>query len=120
MCCSPNREVVRAATHYQTFAKPQCDNVLQPEPRSGEGCNTFSQESLANVKIQKRMLYRHCYIPSFQAQAVPNNFIQLYAEMSTVWWQSKTSILSTNVDQKQLETDFSIARPATIGNQKHL
>ena len=29
------------------------------------------------------MLYRHCYIPSFQAQAVPNNFIQLYAEMST-------------------------------------
>ena len=24
------------------------------------------------------------YLPSFQAQAVPNNFIQLYAEMSTV------------------------------------
>ena len=30
------------------------------------------------------MLYHHCYIPSFQAQSVPNNFIQLYAEMSTV------------------------------------
>ena len=29
------------------------------------------------------MLYRHCYIPSFQPQAVPNNFIQLYAEMFT-------------------------------------
>ena len=24
------------------------------------------------------------YIPSFQAQAIPNNFIQLYAEISTV------------------------------------
>ena len=57
------------------------------------------------------MLYRHCYIPSFQAQVVPNNSIQLYAEMSTFIHheafnettpdrrQSKTSILSTNVDQ---------------------
>ena len=26
------------------------------------------------------MLYRHCYIPSFQAQAVLNNFIQLHAK----------------------------------------
>ena len=59
MCCSPNREAVRAATQ-------------------------LSHEGLANVNIRKRMLYRHCYIPSFQAQAVPNNFIQLYAEMSTV------------------------------------
>ena len=58
--------------------------MLQPEPRSGEGCNTLSHEGLANVNIRKRMLYRHCYIPYFVAQAVPNNFIQLYAEMSTV------------------------------------
>ena len=50
--------------------QPECDNVLQPEPRSGEGCNTLSHEGLANVNIRKRMLYRHCYIPSFQAQAV--------------------------------------------------
>ena len=62
------------------FAKPECDNVLQPKPRSGEGCNTLSHSGLANVNIRKRMLYRHCYIPSFQAQAVPNNFIQLYAK----------------------------------------
>ena len=60
-----------------TFAKPECD-VLQPEPRSGEGSNALSHEGLANVNIRKRMLYRHCYIPSFQAQAVPNYFIQLY------------------------------------------
>ena len=26
------------------------------------------------------MLYRHCYIPSFQAQAVAKHFIQLYAK----------------------------------------
>ena len=80
MCCS-------------TFAKPACDNVLQPEPRTecdnvlqprGSGCNTLSHSGLANVNIRKRMLYRHCYIPSFQAQAVPDNLIQLYAEMSTV------------------------------------
>ena len=27
------------------------------------------------------MLYRHCYISFLQAQAVPNNLIQLYAEL---------------------------------------
>ena len=58
MCCSPNREAVRAAT--------------------------LSHKGLAHVNIRKRMLYRHCYIPSSQAQAAPNNFIQLYAKMSTV------------------------------------
>ena len=36
----------------------------------GSGCNTLSHSGLANVNIRKRMLYRHCYIPSFQAQAV--------------------------------------------------
>ena len=70
--------------HILTFAKPECVSVLQPKPQSGSGCNTLSHKGLANVNIQKRMLYRHCYIPSFQAQAVPNNFIQLYAKMSTV------------------------------------
>ena len=78
--------------------------MLQPEPQSDEGCNTatLSHEGLANVNtcIRKRMLYRHCYTPSFQA--VPNNFIQLYDEMST-------DILSTNVDLRSLETEFLIA-----------
>ena len=54
--------------------------MLQPEPQSGESCNTLSHEGLANVNIRKRILYRHCYIPSFQTQAVPNYFIQLYAK----------------------------------------
>ena len=33
--------------------------------------------------------------------------------------QSKSPILSKNVDQKSLETEFSIAILATNGNQKH-
>ena len=33
--------------------------MLQPEQRSGEGCNTLSHEGLANVNIRKGMLYRH-------------------------------------------------------------
>ena len=39
------------------FAKLSCDNVLQPEPRSGEGCNTLSHEGLANVNIRKGKFY---------------------------------------------------------------
>ena len=45
-----------------------CDNVLQPNQRSGEGCNTLLHEGFANVDTRKRMLYRHCYRPSLPAQ----------------------------------------------------
>ena len=53
-----------------TFAKPECDNVLQPDPRSGEGCNTLVHSGLANVNTRKRLLYCHCHIhvPSFLVQ----------------------------------------------------
>ena len=40
-----------------TCAKPECDNVLQPEPQSSEGCNTLSHSGLAKVATQKRMFY---------------------------------------------------------------
>ena len=43
------------------FGKPEC-YVLQPEPDSGEACNTLSHKGLTNVYIQKGMLYCHCYI----------------------------------------------------------
>ena len=43
------------------FGKPECD-VLQPEPHSGEDCNTLSHKGLTNVNIQKGMLYCHCNI----------------------------------------------------------
>ena len=45
-----------------TFAKPECNNVLQPDPRSGEGCNTLLHEGFANVNTRKILLFRHCYI----------------------------------------------------------
>ena len=40
-----------------TFAKPSCDNVLQPSPLRGSDCNTLSHSGLANVNIWKRMFY---------------------------------------------------------------
>ena len=43
--------------HILTFAKPECDNVLQPSPLRGSGCNTWSHSGLANVNIRKRMFY---------------------------------------------------------------
>ena len=46
------------------------------------------------------MLYRHCYIPSFQTKAVPNDFIQLYAEMSTV---TSWSILRIHTGEAAIE-----------------
>ena len=50
-----------------TLAKLEYDNVLQPEPRSGKSCNTFSHEGLANIDTEKNVIYSHCYmyIPSF-------------------------------------------------------
>ena len=42
--------------------------MLQPDPRSGEGCNTLLHAGVANVNTRKRLLYRHCYIPSFLVQ----------------------------------------------------
>ena len=49
---------------YITFAKPECDNVLQPEPRK----NVISS-----------LLYTF-----LSSTSSLNNFIQLYAEMSSV------------------------------------
>ena len=44
--------------------------MLQPDPRSGEGCNTLLHEGFANVNTRKRLLYHHCYIPSFLVQVI--------------------------------------------------
>ena len=42
--------------------------MLQPDPRSGEGCNTLLHKGFANVNTRKTLLYRHCYKPSFLVQ----------------------------------------------------
>ena len=47
----------RKVYNNDTFAKPSCDNVLQPSPLRGSGCNTLSHSGLANVNIRKRMFY---------------------------------------------------------------
>ena len=66
------------------FAKPECDNVLQPDPRSGEGCNTLLHKGFANADTWKRMLYYHCYMPSLPAQMFmiqsQNNLLKELAE----------------------------------------
>ena len=41
-----------------TFAKPSCNNVLQPSLLRGSGCNTLSHSGLTNVETRKRMFYR--------------------------------------------------------------
>ena len=39
-----------------TLAKIKCDNVLQPEQHSGEGCNTLSHEDLGNMNPEKNVI----------------------------------------------------------------
>ena len=52
-----NNDDITFSFRILTFAKSSCDNVSQPEPRSGEGCYTLSHSGLANVNIRKRMFY---------------------------------------------------------------
>ena len=47
------------------------------------------------------MLYTQFYIPSFQAQAVPKSFIELYAEMSTV---ASCSLQQNKINVKNVNT----------------
>ena len=46
------------------FGKPECD-VLQPEPHSGEACNTLSHKSLTNVIERNVILSLLCIIGLF-------------------------------------------------------
>ena len=65
-----------------TFAKSECDNVLRTDLRSGdgEGCNTLLHSDLANINTRKRLLYRHCYIPSVLVQVftIPKNTLSKF------------------------------------------
>ena len=40
-----------------TFAKPECDNVLQPSTLRGSGCYILSHTGLANVNKREKMFY---------------------------------------------------------------
>ena len=41
-----------------TFAKPECDNVLQPDPRISEGCSTLLDEGFAKECNIAIILYK--------------------------------------------------------------
>ena len=54
------------------FAKPECDNVLQPKPPSDEGCNDM--RAWANVKTQEKnvissLLYTFSKSNTFETRA---------------------------------------------------
>ena len=50
-----------------------CDNVLQPEPRSSEGCNTLSHEGLANVNTENNVLSSLLYTFPFSTPDLNGN-----------------------------------------------
>ena len=50
------KRIKNILVHVLTFTKPECENVLHPEPRSGEGCNTISHGGLANVNTENNVI----------------------------------------------------------------
>ena len=62
--------VIHNKTYKQRVQHFQENDFIKRIKHSFLYINTLSHEGLANVNIRKRMLYRHCYIPYFQAQAV--------------------------------------------------
>ena len=60
------------------FAKPLCDNVLQPEPRSSEGCNT-SHSGLANVNTEKNASESvSIFVPTYDVLVLMLFYIHLH------------------------------------------
>ena len=102
MCCSPNHEAVRAATHYHTRA---WQTLIY-----GKECYIVIVIYLPSKHKQFQIILFNCM------QKCPPSHNEAYNEFTPDWWQSKTSILSTNVDQKYLETDFSIAISRPTGD----
>ena len=54
-----------------TFAKPECDNVLQPDPRISEGCSTLLDEGFAKDYNCAIILYK-CLLYNLRL-TFPNN-----------------------------------------------
>ena len=54
-----------------TFAKPECDNVLQPDPRISEGCSTLLDEGFATDCNSAIILYK-CLLYNLRL-TFPNN-----------------------------------------------
>ena len=54
-----------------TFAKPECDNVLQPDPRTSEGCSTLLDEGFTKDCNSAIILYK-CLLYNLRL-TFPNN-----------------------------------------------
>ena len=57
----------------QPEPRSECDNVLQPEPRSGEGCYTLSHEGLAKVNTEKNVISSLLYTFLSNTQGLNGN-----------------------------------------------
>ena len=60
-----------------TFIKPLCDNVLEPLPLRGSGCNTLCHLGFANVNTWKRMFY-----PLIKHNSKKNNLTLLHSKLN--------------------------------------
>ena len=54
-----------------TFAKPECDNVLQPDPRISEGCSTLLDEGFA-IDCNSALILYKCLLYNLRL-TFPNN-----------------------------------------------
>ena len=55
------------------FGKPECD-VLQPEPHSGEACNTLSHKGLTNEHTERHVILPLLYIIGLLGYCKGGNF----------------------------------------------
>ena len=81
-----------------TFAKPSGNNVLQPSPLHGSGCNTLLPLGLANVNAWKRMFYPLinygiCQIMNYYFAIKTKNSNKQYAYNNTPLSSTEISIL---------------------------
>ena len=64
--------------------------MLQPGPRSAEGCNTLLHSSFANVITRERLLYRNCYIQCTFLSS--SSTMQSQNNIQNFWPRALTSI----------------------------
>ena len=102
MCCSPNRKAMRAATYYHTRA---WQTLIY-----GKECYIVIVIYLPFKHKQSQIILFNC----MQKKSTVNH--EAYNELTEDRRQSKTSIISTNVDQNSKKIEFLIAISHPTGN----
>ena len=92
--------------------------MLQPEPRSGEGCNTLSHEGFGKCKYMEKNIISSLLYTFISSTSSPKLFYSIVCKKSSPYHheayneftpdrrQSKTPILSTNVDHNYSKVFF--------------